>query len=290
MTLCKNVEAELALYDSFDLQEVRLLRRSPLPDPRQNNNEINPSEHPNQESFFGRRRRRQPIPAEDEEEIADMNDIDGEEEGEQHNPTQHMPDYMTLMQKAITSAAKYNDPREYFGVKPMKWVTRAEASISREYDAIGQELAYYANKARTHPEVDRRRRAVVKGNLWRGLAILAREQDMQDLIDTTDQRYEMEKHRLSEELHAMYQQRVSRELLQSVQEEYQSVCSMLEQWYNATAYQASINVQLELHKFQRAWHDLNGEDVTPLNDDKMREYAANAIAWKIKARQLANSE
>lgn len=260
-----------------ELDEEMLYRRSPLPKPVRGKKEADTGRY--RKSLFGCRHR-QATSSIDESESYDTASEVIEEECD--NPTQYMPDWMYLLQKAVNSAAKYNDEPLYFGNKPIKWVTRAEASISRNQDAIDQQVTYYAKKARSCINAERKNRAVIKGNLWRGLNFLASDQNMRYLIESTGQRYEIAKQELSYQLDELSRQDHSSEKCRKVEEEYEFICCMVGEWPNASESQAAVNVQLELSKFQRAWQAHYDSQLGRIENEQMMEHAANAIAWKIR--------
>lgn len=239
------------------------------------------------EAFFEGRGRNDP-PPEEEMEIADMNDE--EDDDEVVDIVQHVGNHMSYLQQALKSAVKHNDVNDYFGEKPMKWVTRAEAFMTKDPNMIQEQIDFYENKVISNISPGRRQRAAARARFWHDVAFFPRDEHMHELIRTTGERYDSEVRRLSIELDAMYRSNYSGDQLHELELEFQTASRSLEQWSHANAYQALINVKIELHNFQRACQEFYDARGGPRNDDKMKECAANVLAWKMKARQLAIAE
>lgn len=221
---------------------------------------------------------------------------DDEVYGSMTNPSKPLD----LVKKAVTSGQKEEgvpsklDEEGDLYLNAVKWLTRAEGSIMKDPDLLAYIKQYYDVKEDKAGNASDRGRARHKGNKWYNLmntSSVRFEDPLKHLVETTGERYKAEAESLWEEFRRQQQQRASQEILESLDAQRQRLVALKKSWYKVTdPLKAMAIAKMELRMFKGAWEsEVNNEsgERNYVVAHLMRVHAANAVAWNMKARQLA---
>lgn len=202
-------------------------------------------------------------------------------------------DYLALVKKTVRSTIK--DPRmplmgegNVVGPKAIKWLDRAEASLTKDPELVKWNKEHYEYKESQSKNVKEAQGRKEKKDFWTAFSGSEKDEEMANYLMDAGSRYRQKVDQYAAEFSHLKEKESTAEELKAAQKYYYDALDREKLWNETcNAYKAFMFVKTELKMFRKAWklEVKDGERGRFL--EEMREHALNAIAWNIRARLLA---